>query len=384
MRAQNCGIICGMACVKVQLGIVGWVIVLCGCARTGISGPIRDAAVGGGESQSTGGTSQGTGGAVPSGNGGFASGGTTSTNGGAGGSSTTAGVTGPGGGLAEFCAGSTKVAYQGQVLTPAVTSYDPLGILNCCASYGVRLHTSKDIGQDLQVIVDVAVGPDVSGTYEIGTSQWAVRAGLRIPSEDLYTRHSVVGSIEIKGSYTDPAPWQMGLCLEVTDTATDLYGTRVYVPSVNVLGFTLPSPLDFFLLQDSTLTVDKAELVPLETLPLAPTAFLRLDQIDFVEKASHWIGVVPEYAIIESLQKTLGHVPLYGTPFVIKVEGQALFLGAFMSFISSVGYRVPTVWVDEMVTDGFPLRAGPLTGGTDALDDARVVKVLTDAGRWVP
>jgi hypothetical protein len=176
----------------------------------------------------------------------------------------------------------------------------------------------------------------------------------------------------------------MGICLEVTDTATNLYGTRVYVPSVNVVGFGYPSPLDFFLLKDSTLTADKANLLPLDTLPLAPTAFLKLDQIDFVDNASHWIGVVPGRRTVENLQETLGNVPVAGTPFVIKVNGQALFLGAFMSPISSVILRVPTVMMDEMATDGFPVRAGYPTGGPDVLADSRVIKVLTDTGRWIP
>ena len=75
---------------------------------------------------------------------------------------------------------------------------------------------------------------------------------------------------------------------------------------------------------------------------------------------------------------------VHGTPFVIQVEGQSLFLGAFMTPISSVVFRGPAVMVDKMVAEGFPLQAGYWFAGTDALADPRVIKVLTDAGKWVP
>ncbi len=60
----------------------------------------------------------------------------------------------------------------------------------------------------------------------------------------------------------------MGLCLEVTDASSALFGTKFYVPEVIMGSYQSNQRFQLFLLKDSTLRVDSLANQPLDALVL--------------------------------------------------------------------------------------------------------------------
>ena len=77
-----------------------------------------------------------------------------------------------------------------------------------------------------------------------------------------------------------------------------------------------------------------------------------------------------------------------GLPIVAVADGVRIYLGGYFAASSSVGVAYPTIYSPAIATDmsGITIRA-PYSGSTPPNDprfDPRIVKVLTETGRFVP
>lgn len=323
-----------------------------------------------------------------------AMGGNSSATGGASSTSSGGTLTAAGGTPAEFCTGNAKVIYHNQTITPYVTQYHPLDTRNCCMSYGMRLHTSESIGVDLQVVVSHVAGGFDAGDYVLdsGTFSTSWGAGLRTTAEPTNAQHHAAGRLFITGDTPGVTPWQMGVCIQVDDTSSDLNGTQVYIPGVPIDYYDMRNRFGIWLLNDASITAVDASQLTLDSLTLASQPLISIANVEYVEASTGWMALNSGMYSGDSLRTTLGQVALYGLPFVVVADGARIYLGGFFSPISSVGIPGPEIIVDNIKNDGFnidpPLLGPPPPLGpppvNDPRNDPRILTVLSETGRLAP
>jgi len=335
-----------------------------------------------------------TGGKVATG-GGVSTGGNVATGGAAstGGTSSNAGGSAAGGSagsggtgsdpLTDFCSGSeSKVSYQGQQVMAPVTGYQSPLVFDCCMAYAINWHTKPSLGFDLDAeVISVLGGTSGNGpgVYPLDGSFGPLRAVVHRSTDTPYgvpTR----GTANLVTAFSFSASWVLGLCLEVTDATSDLFGTRLYVPQVTVAPYASSSRFQIFLLNDSTIFAEQAAAVPLDSLVLAPNPLFDLGKIAYLVKATGEVGLNPgqKYGdgIHALLDSRLDHLP-----FVVLADGVRIYLGTFVNISQRVPYG-PLVMSNEITSDGFFIRA-PMQG-TDLRNDVRIITALTETSKLIP
>jgi len=363
-----------------------------GGTRAGTGG--TTATRGGSTSTSSGGTSSVAGGssamagaggrAGTAGAGGSARAGNTSSGGGTSASSNSDAGSDDGGIVSSgYCAGDNpKLTYQGQTVTPGVTDYVSAIVMDCCQGYGVYLHASPSLGFDLAVELILSIATSAPKDYEVTAASLGTRAAVRKSSEPFsYTAGAAAyGSLRVIGADTSMSNWELGLCLEVTGTDSDISGTKIYVPRVIIGSYESNRRFQLFLLKDSSLGSGGVANQPLDSLVLADGPMLDLNYIAYVEQSTFRIGFGPDQGAASSMRSKLG-TPM-DVPFVVVADGARIYLGTFTSSISSIAPSGPFVSMEEIATDGFTLHA-PMTG-PDPRNDERIIKALTERGKLVP
>jgi hypothetical protein len=285
--------------------------------------------------------------------------------------------------LTSFCSGSeSKVSYQGQQVLAPVTSYQSALVFDCCMSDGVNWHTKTSLGFDLEVEVISMLGGTSStgpGVYPIDNSFGPLRAVAHRSADSAYgvaTR----GTAELITAYSFNSPWKLGLCLEVSDPTSDLFGTRLYVPQVTMIPYSSFSRFQIFLLNDSSILSEQAAAVPLDSLVLAANPLLDLREIAYVVQTTGEVGLNPGQKYGDSvsilLKNRIDHLP-----FVVLADGARIYLGTFMNMSQRVPYG-PLIMFNEVTSDGFFIRA-PMQG-TDLRNDSRIIQALTETGKLIP
>ena len=309
--------------------------------------------------------------------GGAARGGTTSSGGSSSGGEDGGG---PDGGIVAsgYCTGSSsKVTYLGQTVSAPATNYQSSLAFDCCMAYGVNLHTDASLGLDFQVEVIAAVGV-LAGDYEVGKK---VRAPVRTSNEPANPAGNTSGNVHVVTGPSVAQAWELGLCLEVDDTSSALLGTKIYVPSVTMVpNYQWNKRFQIYLLQDSSIGTLGAATLAIDSLVLAAQPLLDLSRIAYVEQATTRIGLNPGQKLGDSIRSQLGQT--LGLPFVVVVDGVRIYLGTFMSDISSIPPAGPVIVTDEITADGLAIQ--PPWTGTDPRNDPRIIQALTEAGKLVP
>jgi hypothetical protein len=282
-----------------------------------------------------------------------------------------------------YCEGDNpKLTYQGQTVAPGVTDYVSGIVMDCCQGYGVNLHASASLGFDLAVELILSIDISAPKDYAVTTTSVGTRVAVR-KSTDPFSYSSgatALGSLRVIGMDTSTGNWEAGLCLEVTDASSALFGTKFYVPKVIMGSYKSNQRFQLFLLKDSTLRVDNLANQPLESLVLDDNPLLDLNKIAYIEKSTFKIGLDPDQGVLSSLRTKLG-TPL-GTPFVAVADGARIYLGTFSAGLSSISPVGPFAMVDEFTSDGFVLH--PPISGVDTRFDAGILKALSERGKLVP
>jgi hypothetical protein len=303
----------------------------------------------------------------------------------------------------DFCTGSaSKVALKNQIYSPAVTTKETDPMLSCCVAYSARLHLHDSLGFDLEVVVRVMGGASAEGTYVLGDSGSRLSASLR-PSWDgsdggWPADATLAGTASILGAAVGAnSPWQLGLCVTVQDPASSYAGLRIYVPGVNVAPYGWVNRFGIWRLADPAIDAVTAAQNDLASLVLAAEPLVNLRDIDYVQlpppcpadgssPCDMWIGLNLAFLGGSTVQSYVGKPTVRGVPFVAVADGERIYLGAFMTGLSSYAIAGPEVMVEDIAMSGFPilrpmnLRPAP----PDLRADPRIVKVLTEAGKAVP
>jgi hypothetical protein len=287
----------------------------------------------------------------------------------------------------DFCTGDVaKVSYAGKEIQTQATNYRSALVFDCCNAFGINLRTTAALGWDLQVEIIVSAGSISAGTYVIDPSSFSVRASVRTGAEGAQAGHRAVGSVRLAGDLYSSQGAQVGLCLEVDDSTSTLLGTRIYVPNAMMVP---PSPwtnrLQMYLLQDSTLTSQDVAAMDLASLTLATTPLLTLGQVAFFEQSTGWLGLNPGQKTGDSLRTKLGRPNLAGLPFVVVADEVRIYLGSFMTAMSSMPGTGPMVTVEDIAADGFAIAPTRMSRPVaDPRDDARILQVFQETGKLLP
>jgi hypothetical protein len=282
-----------------------------------------------------------------------------------------------------YCEGeSPKLTFQGQTVTPSATDYQSSIVLDCCHAYGVNLHASAWLGFDVAVELILSINISTPKEYEVGGSSIEARAAVRRSGDALTSAAGVNarGGIRVLDMETTTKTWELGLCLEVVNSNSDLLGTKLYVPKVTIGSSKSSTRFQLFLLKDSKLRSDGVANLRLDELVLAEWPLLDLNRIAYVERATSKIGFNPGQKIGDSLRTQLG-TPL-SLPFVVVADGARIYLGTFFSNMSSISPAGPVANMEDITSDGFTLRAP--WRGVDPRNDERIIKALTETGKLVP
>jgi hypothetical protein len=302
--------------------------------------------------------------------------------------------------LAAFCVGSeSKIAYGGQSFVVPVTTKAAYPIRDCCMDYEARLHSTAAIGEDLDVVVRLPFSLR-AGTYDAEEPglEATLHRSWELPYVERPMDSRLRGRVVVEDVSSDPAqPWHLGLCVSVDERSARWPGMQIYVTGVRVAPAGWASRFRIWRLEDASLTGQDVVGLDIQALKLAAVPLLRLTDFDFVRFAAKscgpwatpctWMELNTDYVRGSELRSRLGsRVDLRGIPFVVEADGERIYVGAFQTGISSIGFPGPGVMVEDMVDSGFavypPPNFRPLP--PDGRQDARIVKVFTEAGKVAP
>jgi len=104
--------------------------------------------------------------------------------------------------------------------------------------------------------------------------------------------------------------------------------------------------------------------------------------VEYLEQGTGWVGLTPTFDTGDTLRDELGQVTVLGLPFVVQSRGVRIYLGAFLSLVSSYAPPCPITTVENIQTDGFLIEPSP--SGSDPRSDPRLLEALAEASRLVP
>jgi hypothetical protein len=150
-------------------------------------------------------------------------------------------------------------------------------------------------------------------------------------------------------------------------TSCEDSGTEV----VEVGSFTI------YRLSDTTMLTSTARTIPLDSLALASSPFITSSQLTAYYWTTHSFIPVPALDTVLKRMSTSGG-SVYGSPFVVMVGDERIYLGSFWWAYSSLMPSVPYI---ELITPGpYTIKAPPVPTGTDPREDPRVRASLRKAG----
>lgn len=286
----------------------------------------------------------------------------------------------------DFCEGSVgKVQFNGKVVAAPATQFVSPYVLDCCMAYGVNLHTRADFGFDVGLNLISGRSLDSVGQYPLSavplSSPHRVLASPSNQPAPFSSASAVVGELQVFAVASTSSPGEIGICAQVPSDSESLAGARLYVPRIPLANYDAYKGWQLYLLGDATITPDQAAAMPLESLPLAVGAALSLSSIAYFQRSTGEVGFIPSTSHGDALKSAL-NVPLAGLPFVVVVDGERMYLGAFTRAMSSYAPPGPTISVDAINNEYFTIEA-PRTGN-DPRFSPRVVEVLQKAVRLIP
>ncbi len=288
-------------------------------------------------------------------------------------------------GPAVFCAGASKAFLGGKAADPAVVTSSMLA-MNCCEGFVDRFHTKAQLGVDLEVMVR-AFGALVSGDYVLPADAGGLQVGVGDADQPSWPGATASGTLRLEVPTTSDQPTRATYCLQVDSPGDALDGARLYGSDVVLAPWSWESRFEVRLLADASLNAEQAEQQPLDSLVLASGSplfgLMSLAWYDASNHIGHWDSWYSSATIINQLP----NVGVYGLPFVVLADGQRIYLGAFMTAVSSVGLSMPVIVIEDMQQDSFRIDAGYPGGfppSPDPRDDPRIASVLASAGKLVP
>lgn len=299
----------------------------------------------------------------------------------------------------RFCEGAAKVEYEGKKYysVSVATAWIAL-MMDCCNGHiTVRFHGDADFGPDLcfSFLDMYPIGPFTFGDALTDTSvayfcdtDYRPTAAPAFPISPLHSNQRLSGQGEIETA-SGSNRFIVTLCVTVQEPGNALDGTRLCVNQVPVALEGWANRFEIRLLEDTGITADKALEIPIEQLELGDR-FIDLMDISYYNIETHAVGWNNHRAEMSEVLDALPPVSTAGLPFVVLADQQRIYVGAFMTLISSQAVAAPTIMLDDVAGDpvpGFTIQGAYPSPGypsfKDLRGDPRIEKVLEETGKLV-
>ena len=283
--------------------------------------------------------------------------------------------------LETFCTGEAKVRRKTTIVNAQITAYR-MGMAACCsAMYGILFHSQEALGGDGEVMIWQTETTLTEGEHPLSDSWRPVAVHLRFSDDPPDTWQHATGSLRVTGDPAGSVPFSLGLCVQVTSSDIGDPLSMFYVPEVSIAPESWADRLGIYLLEDSEMSATEAASRPLDDLVLASRPLLDLATIVSVTRQTAEIRVQDFGDLGTLIRNEMSLRKQLLMPFVVEADGARIYLGEFVSLLSSTVGPGPYVESDAIGSDRF--RVEPYFSGADPRWDPRIVKVLTEASRLV-
>jgi hypothetical protein len=283
---------------------------------------------------------------------------------------------------AEFCAPPDKAAFGSSVVNQPVVTTSMI-VMDCCDGFVARFHTKQSLGADLSLMVR-SFGTMESGDYAVPTDGGVLEVNLSA-GEGSWPATSANGSVHLDVSGWDQ-PTVASFCVRADGPGDPADGARLFASDVLVAPFTWQNRFEVRLLADPSITAQQASQIPLDNLEVAPgEPIIHLLSLAWYEASSH-IAHWDNWYSSEYLLNQLPPVSPAGLPFVVLADAERVYLGAFMTAMSSYAIDLPVIVVENMQDRSFQIEGGYPAGAptVDPRDDPRIRKVFLESQKLAP
>ena len=104
--------------------------------------------------------------------------------------------------------------------------------------------------------------------------------------------------------------------------------------------------------------------------------------MEFVEQATGWVQLPKGHLSGDTIRSEVGDVSVFGLPFVVVSQGVRMYVGAFVTLVSSYLPSCPMITVELIESTGFTIESPPT--GSDPRNDPRLLQALAEAFRLAP
>jgi len=282
----------------------------------------------------------------------------------------------------ELCEGVSQIERDDERVAP-VPMTTGLVAMGCCDGAYVDVH-APSLYEDPITLWIQAYGGWEAGQWELPGDDLVVgvlsTGGLLDPPEQqlsgwLRLEHSGEPSQE---------PGRLSFCLTVDRAEPSLQGIRMHGADLPLMPWSWVDRLTLSLPQDAELTAAEAATRDLDELALRPP-LLHLDSLRYYVWSEHRFVLDP--ALASSIDREVGQPGVHGVPFVVTVDEQRLYLGAFMSPESSAPFDGPTIVLPSDRDHHYTIEPRYPDGPAPAPDpraDPDLRALLEEAGKLAP
>lgn len=298
--------------------------------------------------------------------------------------------------LPEACEGPAWAAGPRELPRPVTVTSSRL-VMDCCDGATAHFHASQFLGFDPIVMIRAWGLWPSPGTWDLGalgpTSDTGVEVRVHSLEDSTYQDQRLEGWLRLEG-VDDPysSPLSLSLCVTGVTGVTGIQGDsrvdglRLWVPHLALMPWDWWERLALHLLQNPELTAEEAAARPLGELLLASVPLVTLGNLDFYEGSTHTLRMEPWYG--DRLRGLLPEVGVHGLPFVVVVDAEPIYLGAFFTSLSSSSFGQPVIVLEDIAEGAVRIeRAYPSPGaatGSDPRGDPRILELLEAVAKLAP
>lgn len=290
-----------------------------------------------------------------------------------------------GGGLeGPFCEGVSKVGVGEDRYGPVTVTSTAI-VMDCCEGAWLRFHSAAHLGFDVSVEIQAMLGW-VAGDYDLGAAPGGL--GVRVHQAGVFDgpEQTLEGWLRVDFAgqpYEDPLV--LSMCATVTSANDPLDGYQLYAADVPIMAWSWYERFSIVLLEDPLLYTPDVVDIPLDALTLDDSPVVVLANLEYYSQSTHTLHW--ESWVTDSLRANLPAVPVYGLPFVVMADDEPIYLGSFVTSLSSESFDHPVIVLEDMTDSSATIASGYPAGSPSNPDpraDPRILEVLSEAGKLTP
>jgi hypothetical protein len=285
-----------------------------------------------------------------------------------------------------FCSGAAKVEIGQRRYAPVDVTSERL-VMGCCDGAFLRFHIAEEEGFDALVTLQFYAASMTRGEYDLGGVEGMEAATVYTTGEPVEYQ-MLTGTLLIQGEDRADDPLRLTLCAEA-EARDGVQGLRLWVEDFPVVPWDWWEAFSIYRLQDPDVTADEAAGMPLDALELHHDPLVDLGTLAYYDAGDHTL-VFGGWRSAEYVRNQLPEVGVRGLPFAVVVHGEPIYLGAFYTVLSSIGFDHPVIIIDppDSAYDRMVIErnyaAEPPPGTPDPRSDPRLFELLRAAGKMKP